>query len=95
MVGGVVSEGAEGRHFSLDEVYRTTGQQELVPTWTATRILWLRKHEPEVFRKAQKYLLVEDILIYRLAAPVPPVFACVSRSLKAPPALAILWRLRV
>jgi xylulokinase len=55
-----------GRRFGLDEVYRTTGQQELVPTWTATRILWLRKHEPEVFRKAHRYLLVEDLLIYRL-----------------------------
>ena len=52
--------------FSLDEVYRITGQQEMIATWTATRILWIRKHQPEVFQKAGKYLLVEDYLIYRL-----------------------------
>ena len=52
--------------FSLDEVYRTTGQQEIIATWTATRILWIREYQPEVFRKACKYLLVEDYLIYRL-----------------------------
>lgn len=55
-----------GREFERDEIYRITGQQELLPTWTATRILWLRKHEQEVFRKTYKFLLVEDYLIYRL-----------------------------
>ena len=54
------------REFDASEIYHTTGQQEMLPTWTATRILWLRKHEPEVFRRAHKYLLVEDYLIYRL-----------------------------
>lgn len=55
-----------GQSFSLDEVYRVTGQQEIIATWTATRILWIRKHQPEVFQKAHKYLLVEDYLIYKL-----------------------------
>jgi len=55
-----------GRQFGIDEVYRRTGQQEMVPTWTATRIEWLRRNEPETFRRARKYLLVEDYLIYRL-----------------------------
>ena len=54
------------RNFKLDEIYRITGQQEMLPTWTATKIAWLRKHEPEVFRKAHKFLLLEDYLIYRL-----------------------------
>lgn len=52
--------------FALDDVYRVTGQQEIVPTWTATRILWLRKKEPEVFAATEHYLLVEDYLIFRL-----------------------------
>ncbi len=52
--------------FGTDEPYRITGQQEILPTWTATRILWLREHEPEVFQKAHMYLMVEDYLIYRL-----------------------------
>ena len=55
-----------GEALELDEVYRVTGQQEMVPTWTATRIEWLRRNEAEVFRKAHKYLLVGDYLVYRL-----------------------------
>jgi len=52
--------------FDIDDVYRITGQQEIVPTWTAAKILWLRSHEPEVFKKAAMFLLVADYLIYKL-----------------------------
>lgn len=45
---------------------RETGQNEVLPTWPATRILWLRRHEPEVFERAHKYLLIEDYLIWKL-----------------------------
>ncbi|NLX95511.1 MAG: hypothetical protein GXY83_04985 [Rhodopirellula sp.] len=57
---------AMDREFSPNDVYRVTGQPEMIPTWTATRILWLRRNEPEVFRRAHKYLMVEDYLIHRL-----------------------------
>ena len=64
-------EAAEiARHFSLDEVYRVTGQQEISPTWTATRMLWLMSHEPGVSARARHYLLVEDYLIYRLTGKI-------------------------
>jgi len=55
-----------GQAFAIDEIYRRTGQQEMTPTWTATRILWLRRHEPQVFEHADRYLLVADYLLYRL-----------------------------
>lgn len=55
-----------GERFSIEEVYRITGQQEMIPTWTATRILWMKKNEPELFASAAKYLLVEDYIAYRL-----------------------------
>ena len=54
------------QHFDRKTVYEITGQQEIVPTWTVTKIMWLREHEPDVFRRAAKFLLVEDYLIYRL-----------------------------
>lgn len=53
--------------FGRREVYRVTGQQEVVPAWTAAKILWLRKHEPEVFKRTKKFLLVGDYLAYRLS----------------------------
>ena len=52
--------------FDIEEVYRITGQQEIVPGWTASKILWLRNHEPEVFQKTAKFLLVEDYIIHKL-----------------------------
>jgi sugar (pentulose or hexulose) kinase len=52
--------------FSEDTIMKITGLPEVVPTWPATKILWVRINEPEVFRKAAKYLMVEDWLMYRL-----------------------------
>jgi len=52
--------------FDLDEVYHVTGQQEIVPGWTASKILWIRNNEPEVFRNTAKFLLVEDYIIHKL-----------------------------
>lgn len=47
-------------------VYERTGIPEIIPTWTACKILWLRRNEPEIFSQAEKFLLVQDYLIYRL-----------------------------
>ena len=53
-------------HFDPRDVYAATGNPDVVPMWTACKILWLRDNEPEVFRRAHKFLLVEDFLLYRL-----------------------------
>ncbi|MEM0050538.1 MAG: xylulokinase [Sulfolobales archaeon] len=52
--------------FGEDGVYEVTGQPAVVPTWPATKILWIRKNEPEVFKMAKKFLMVEDYIIYKL-----------------------------
>jgi len=46
--------------------YRITGQVKIVPTWPASKIFWIKRHEKKTFEKAFKYLLLEDYLIYRL-----------------------------
>ena len=48
------------------ESFKISGQVKIVPTWPASKILWIKRNEPEVFNKASKYLLVEDYLIYRM-----------------------------
>jgi xylulokinase len=48
------------------EVYRRTGIPEIVATWSACKVLWLKGNEPAVFSRAAKFLLVQDYLIYRL-----------------------------
>jgi xylulokinase len=52
--------------FSAQTLFRKTGLPEIVAMWPATRILWLKKHEPEIFARTAKFLLVEDFLIHRL-----------------------------
>jgi len=48
------------------EVYERTGIPEILPTWSACKIMWIRQNEPEVFAQAHKFMLVQDYLIYRL-----------------------------
>ncbi len=53
-------------------VYPVTGQVSIVPTWPASKLLWVRNNEPEIFKNIQKVLLIEDYFIYRLTGK----FAC-------------------
>ncbi|MFX0177799.1 MAG: FGGY-family carbohydrate kinase [Candidatus Hodarchaeota archaeon] len=54
------------QQFSNEEVYKITGQVSIVPTWPASKLLWIKKNEPNIFSKIYKILLVEDYLIWRL-----------------------------
>jgi len=58
--------------FDKGKSYRMTGQVKLVPTWPASKILWIKRNEPGNYKKVYKYLLVEDYLIYRMTRE----FAC-------------------
>lgn len=49
---------------------RNTGQVDIFPTWPITKILWLKKNEPAVYREVDKYLLVEDYILFRLSGQV-------------------------
>lgn len=48
------------------ECERVTGQKAVLATWPATKILWLKKNEPEVYEKAAHYMLLKDYMVYRL-----------------------------
>ena len=54
-----------GKRFG-DEVYEVTGQPTVVPTWPATKILWIKRREPNVFENVWKFMMVEDYIIYKL-----------------------------
>ncbi|MBC5660283.1 FGGY-family carbohydrate kinase [Anaerosacchariphilus sp. NSJ-68] len=53
-------------HFGNETCYRVTGQVSFEPCWPGAKILWLRKNEPEIFAKTDKFLLIEDYFIYRM-----------------------------
>ena len=52
--------------FGNRHVYEITGQVSLVPTWPASKILWLRRHEPETLGSTTRVLLIEDYFLHRL-----------------------------
>ncbi len=62
-----VDEAEEIRiQFGEQNIMNVTGLPEVVPAWPATRILWLKKNESHIFKNVDKYLLVEDFLLYKL-----------------------------
>jgi len=46
--------------------YKITGQVKIVPTWPASKIYWIKRHEKDIFKKVYKFLLIEDYFIHRL-----------------------------
>jgi sugar (pentulose or hexulose) kinase len=55
-----------GNTFGHRHAYEITGQVKLVPTWPASKILWIKNHEPQIFEKTAKFLLIEDYFLYLL-----------------------------
>ncbi|MCX7730293.1 MAG: xylulokinase [Candidatus Caldatribacterium sp.] len=50
---------------SDEEIYRITGHR-LSPNYSLAKILWFRNNKPEVYRKAHKFLLAKDFVVFRL-----------------------------
>src|SRR5690606_17460156 len=77
--------GAEAKrietHFGVEEICRRTGQTHVQPLWPATRILWLREHEEDLFCRVHKFLLVEDYLLFRLTGKYASEQTLVSSTL--------------
>jgi len=48
-----------------DEVYRITGHR-LGPSYSLSKILWLRDHEPEIYHAAHKFVHAKDAMVARL-----------------------------
>lgn len=58
--------GRLAEQFSPAECERITGQQAVLPTWPATKILWLKTHRPEIYKGTETFLLLKDFIVYRL-----------------------------
>jgi len=53
------------KNFSQQKIFEITGLPQVIPTWPATKILYLKRREFSVFAKTRKFLLLEDYLIYK------------------------------
>ncbi len=52
--------------FGFEKIYNITGQAEIPAGYPAPKIKWLKENAPEVFNNADKFLLLEDYILYRL-----------------------------
>jgi xylulokinase len=51
--------------FGRDTFYQRTGL-ECGPGWTGPKLMWLRRHEPELFARTTRFLNVMDYVLYRM-----------------------------
>lgn len=49
-----------------ERVHQTTGQVGMSATWPASKILWVKRNEPEVFERTARFVLIEDYFVYLL-----------------------------
>lgn len=67
--------------FTLKKMYELTGQTEVPAGYPAPKIEWLKDNAPEIFSKADKFLLLEDYIVYRLTGKFAASRALYSSSL--------------
>lgn len=54
------------KQFPDEKCHSVTGQASVIPTWPATKILWLKNNRPELFARAKTYMLLKDYVVYCL-----------------------------
>jgi sugar (pentulose or hexulose) kinase len=67
--------------FGEEKIYEVTGQPVITAQFEAPKLMWIRKHEPECFRKIYKILLVHDYLVYKFTGKYICVQPLISSSL--------------
>ena len=78
--------------FGNQQILNVTGQPEVLAIWPATRILWLHENEPDIFNKVDKYLLVEDYLLFRMTGKYCAEHSLVSSTLYFYISRKIWWK---
>jgi D-xylulose kinase len=67
-------------NISADTIYSITGLT-IDPYFTAPKILWVKEHQPDIFSKTDKFLLVHDFIIHRLTDNAVTDFSNASRTM--------------
>jgi len=61
-----------------DAIFATTGLS-LQPIFTLPKLLWLKQHEPEVYRKTARWLNMADYIAYKLCGVAATDYSLASR----------------
>jgi xylulokinase len=54
-----------GGRVDADRVYRISGHR-LSPSYSAAKIMWIKEHEPEIYKRTHRFLHAKDYLVCRL-----------------------------
>lgn len=52
--------------FSADEILQKTGQGPIISLYPACKVLWMKRHHPEIFKQIDKMLLLDDYFLFRM-----------------------------
>lgn len=52
--------------FSPEMCEGITGQMAIVPSWPATKILWLKHNRPQIYKNTATYMLLKDYIVFCL-----------------------------
>lgn len=53
-------------HFGRSTIHATTGQVSMDAIWPSSKLLWLKRNEPDVFERTARFALLKDYIIFRL-----------------------------
>lgn len=56
--------------FPAETIYEITGLPEIVSTWPAVKLLWLKKNDPVFLSRIGKILLLKDFIGYKLTGVI-------------------------
>ncbi len=54
------------KQFPPEAVRSVTGQQAVLPTWPATKILWLKENRQSIYEGAETFMLLKDYVVFYL-----------------------------
>ena len=52
--------------FCPKEIEAVTGQMAVLPTWPATKILWLKNNRPDIFNSTETFMMLKDYVVFKI-----------------------------
>jgi len=68
------------KQFSESEIFKITGLR-IDSTFTATKLLWLKKHKPKIYERTYCFLQPKDFIVYKLTGEFVTDYSIASRTL--------------
>jgi xylulokinase len=78
--------------FGVEQLARVSGQPQMIPMWPATKLLWLRRHEPRSVADTRWWLQPLDYLTARLTGEVLSDHSEYSSSLLLDIGTRVWWK---